>query len=95
MKTTKRPRVNRKKRLVLVFSQTLEAWSLHKINLNQGVNRHWLTKYAFIQDSDKALEQMETPKNGFNTVTGWKRPKVNNWDQLVEAIWKHSGRIAL
>ena len=84
-----RPRVNVKKRLILVYCNTLEAWSLHKMTKNNTTSQTFPTVYAFVKNYKKALKEMQVPVNGFVTVTGLKRFSVDTWDEYVAKIYQH------
>lgn len=87
MKRTPMPRVNKKYKLVCVYSTSLNMFEVVAITNKGKVSKMFAPQVAFTDDVHVAFKNFTVPFSGFKTVPAIRKDKCRSWNGYIETIW--------
>jgi hypothetical protein len=81
------PRVDKKRRLVCVYSPHLGMFDLYSINKKGLVNKSVAHQWAFTDDVKDAFRKFTVPFAKFRAIPKVSVRKFRTWHSYVEGVW--------
>lgn len=89
---TPRPRIDAARRLVMIYSPGLQAWTLNRVATDGRAARNFATLFSFEQDPSKAANAMGYTYAGFLAVNGMAGRAFDTHHAQVAAVWAEGQR---
>lgn len=87
MKRTPMPRVHKKRKLVCVYSYSLNMFEVRQITNKGLVSKKFDPQVAFTDDIHEAFQNFTVPFSGFRTVPRIDKYKFRSWNEYIQGVW--------
>lgn len=88
MNKTPMPRVDKKRKLVCVYSTTLKMFEVRMITNKGKVSKMFNPEVAFTDDIRNAFRRFTVPFAGFKSVPAVNKMKCTSWNDYIETVWR-------
>ncbi len=82
------PRVDKKRKLVCVFSTQLRMFEVRMITNKGMVSKKFDPQTAFTDDVHIAFRRFSVPFAGFKSVPRVDKAKCKSWNEYIETVWR-------
>lgn len=82
------PRVDRKRKLVCVYSTELKMFEVRMITNKGLVSKMFAPEVAFTDDIREAFRRFSVPLAGFRAVANIHKEKYRSWNEYIQGVWK-------
>lgn len=85
---TPMPRVNKKHKLVYVYSTSLQMHEVRQITNKGVVSKMFAPQVSFAADIRDAFRTFTIPFAGFKAVPRIDKDKCKSWNDYIETVWR-------
>lgn len=82
------PRVDRKRKLVCVYSTQLGMFEIRMVTNKGKVSKMFNPQTAFTDDVRNAFKRFTVPFAGFKAVPSVNKAKCRSWNEYIETVWQ-------
>jgi len=86
------PRVDRKRKLVCVFSTELQCFEVRQITNKGLVSKVFNPQVFFTTDIKEAFRHFTVPFAKFRSVAGVDKNRYRSWNEYIQGVWAKSNK---
>lgn len=84
------PRVDKKRKLVCVYSSQLCMFEIRMITAKGKVSKMFAPEVAFTAEIRAAFRRFTVPFAQFRAVAGVQKSDYKSWNAYIEGIWRRA-----
>lgn len=93
-KRTPLPRVDQRRKLVMVYSTSLNMFEVNQITNKGLVSKAFAPQIAITDDIHQAFKRFTVPAAGFKAVPGVDKSLFKTWNEFIQGVWaKATGKV--